>query len=65
MIPQALASEVLAAALETGGDFSELFLEDTESNNVSMMGGTVETATYSRKHGAGVRVLKGTRYAYA
>ncbi len=65
MITQALASAVLAAALETGGDFSELFLEDTESNNLSMMGGRVENATYSRRHGAGIRVLKGTRYAYA
>ena len=65
MITQALASAVLAAALETGGDFSELFLEDTESNNLSMMGGKVENAAYSRRHGAGVRVLKGTRYAYA
>jgi len=65
MITQTLAQAVLAAALETGGDFSELFLEDTESNDVSMMGGTVENATYTRRHGAGVRVLKGTRYAYA
>ena len=65
MITQALAQAVLAAALETGGDFSELYLEDTESNNLSMMGGTVENAAYSRLHGAGVRVLKGTRYAYA
>ena len=65
MITQALAQAVLAAALETGGDFSELYLEDTESNNLSMMGGTVENAAYSRRHGAGVRVLKGTRYAYA
>ena len=65
MITQALARAVLAAALETGGDFSELYLEDTESNDLSMMGGTVENAAYSRRHGAGVRVLKGTRYAYA
>ena len=65
MITQALAQAVLAAALETGGDFSELYLEDTESNHLSMMGGTVENAAYSRRHGAGVRVLKGTRYAYA
>ncbi len=65
MITQALASAVLAAALETGGDFSELFLEDTESNTVSMMGGKVENAAYSRRHGAGIRVLKGTRCAYA
>ncbi|MBR5537668.1 MAG: TldD/PmbA family protein [Clostridia bacterium] len=65
MITQVLAQKVLAAALETGGDFSELFLEDTESNSLSMMGGTVENAAYSRRHGAGIRVLKGTRSAYA
>ena len=65
MITQALAQAVLAAALETGGDFSELYLEDTESNDLSMMGGTVENAAYSRRHGAGIRVLKGTQYAYA
>ena len=65
MLDQKLARMVLEEALGTGGDFSELFVEDTEQNNVTMMDGKVENATYSRVHGAGVRVLKGTRSAYA
>lgn len=65
MITKERAQAVLSAALETGGDFSEIFLEDTESNTLSMTGGTVDTASYSRIHGAGIRVLKGTQCAYA
>lgn len=56
---------VLQAALETGGDYSELFYEDTESRNISMQNGSVENAAYSRSRGAGVRVLKGNNSAYA
>lgn len=65
MIKQTIANAVLDEALKTGGDFSELFMQDTETNSVSMVDGSVEDARYQRKVGAGVRVLKGTRSAYA
>ncbi len=65
MINNSIISAVLYEALKTGGDFSELFLQDTEMNSVSMVNGKVETANYQRKVGAGVRVLKGTSSAYA
>ena len=65
MIQEALAQRVLEAALETGGDFSELFMEDTETHSISMLNGTVENAAYRRRTGAGVRVLKGEQSAYA
>ena len=65
MVEKQTAQAVLDMALTTGGDFSELFMEDTESNNISMNDGSVETATYSRIKGAGIRVLKGTKCAYA
>ena len=65
MVEKQTAQAVLDLALTTGGDFSELFMEDTESNNISMNDGSVETATYSRIKGAGIRVLKGTKCAYA
>ncbi len=65
MIEQALAKKVLTVALQTGGDFAELYVEDTEKNTVSMQGGVVENANYSRIHGAGVRVMLGTNTAYA
>lgn len=65
MISKKIAEAVLEEALRTGGDFSELYMQDTETNSVNMVNGTVEDARYQRKVGAGVRVLKGTRSAYA
>ena len=56
MIEERIVRNVLAAALETGGDYSELYMEDTEQNNVSMVDGKVENAQYTRRTGAGVRV---------
>lgn len=65
MVNEKLARAVLEEALRTGGDYSELFMQDTESNDIQMVDGRVDIATYSRKVGAGVRVLKGTKCAYA
>ncbi len=65
MVSSKVVDAVLNEALKTGGDFSELYLEDTESNTMAMIDGKVESANYTRKVGAGVRVLKGTRSAYA
>ena len=65
LIKSSIVDAVLNEALKTGGDFSELYLQDTETNTVTMIDGKVENANYQRKVGAGVRVLKGTRSAYA
>lgn len=65
MIEERIVRNVLAAALETGGDYSELYMEDTEQNNVSMVDGKVENAQYTRRTGAGVRVLRGGKSVYA
>ena len=65
LLNQSVAERVLQAALGNGADFSELFMEDAALNRVEMEGGEVKTATYTRLHGAGVRVLLGTRSAYA
>ncbi|MCR5809329.1 MAG: TldD/PmbA family protein [Clostridiales bacterium] len=65
MIKQSIAEAVLNEALKTGGDYSELFMQDSEFNTIQTVNGHVEQASYQRKAGAGVRVLKGTRCAYA
>lgn len=65
LINKSISEAVLEAALRTGGDFSELYMQDTEFNTVKMVDGAVDNASYERKAGAGVRVLKGTRSAYA
>lgn len=65
MIDKRVAQSVLDAALETGGDFSELYIEDSRSHSILMTDLRVEDATYATAHGAGVRVFSGLKSAYA
>ncbi len=65
MIDKQIALAVLREAQKSGADFAELFLEDTESTRIEMIDGKVESANYARICGAGVRVLLGTKSAYA
>lgn len=64
MISQSLATQALNLSLSKGGDFAELFIEDTERNSLSMRNGTTEEASSSRRVGCGVRVVCGTNYVY-
>ncbi|MBR2617511.1 MAG: TldD/PmbA family protein, partial [Clostridia bacterium] len=65
MLVQSVAARVLETALKTGGDFAEIFLEDTLSSGISMQRSRIENATTQRRYGAGVRVYKGLRSVYA
>ena len=65
MLDRSAVNAVLNEALKTGGDYSELFMQDSDFNNIRMVDGKVDSASYQRRVGAGVRVLKGTRCAYA
>lgn len=64
MISSKVAHEVLETALAKGGDFAEIFLEDTTKNFIEMTSGEVTSATTSNLHGAGIRVLDGYNEAY-
>lgn len=65
MLTRAIAGEVLKKALSTGGDFAEIYVEDNLSGVLRWLDGGVENAVSARTHGAGVRVLLGTRETYA
>ncbi len=65
MISKSAAERALAAALETGGDFSEIFVEDTRRNRLSLIDGRIDSVTSDRAHGAGVRVFDGFSAYYA
>lgn len=65
MISQSAAGLALAAALETGGDFAEIFVEDTRRNRLSLIDGRVDSVTSDRVRGAGVRVFLGFSAYYA
>ena len=64
MLNQNVAQAVIAEALKTGGDFAEIFLEDRQNNNISMLSGKVESVNSRRLHGAGVRVFSGFQGVY-
>lgn len=64
MIQKKVAEAALAAALKTGGDFAEIFLQDERSSAMGMSFDRIEEAVTGRAHGAGVRVFKGLNAVY-
>ncbi len=56
---------VLAAALEKGGDYADLFFEHSYRNSVSLQDGAVNRASSNIDFGMGVRVLSGDQTGYA
>lgn len=65
MLNQAVVEDVLNAALETGGDFAEVFVEDRTSSVLQMLGGDVDNGVSGRDFGVGIRILDGTFAVYA
>jgi TldD protein len=57
--------KVLAAALERGGDYADLFFEHSYQNGVVLQDGAVNRASSSIDFGMGVRVLSGDQTGYA
>ena len=64
MMNRSHVEAALAAALATGGDFSELFFQDCVENNLSMTDGRIENAVTGRLCGAGIRVYKGAELRF-
>ena len=56
--------EILNAALSSGGDYSELFFEDTNSRNYLLENSNVSTALTSNVYGCGIRILKKDKCVY-
>ena len=59
------AQQALSEALACGGDFAEIFLEDTRSSRMQLMNSEAESISFSRLHGAGIRVFVGLNAVYA
>ncbi|MDD5885003.1 MAG: TldD/PmbA family protein [Erysipelotrichaceae bacterium] len=64
MIAQKLAIEVLNAALATGGDYAEIYLENTISENVTLDNGKVDHSSRAQSYGCGIRILQGFNSVY-
>lgn len=65
MLTERLVTDVMLAALSTGGDFAEIFMEDTYNTNIRMLNGTVEEGVSGRDYGVGIRIFQGFRSVYA
>ncbi|WP_243456094.1 TldD/PmbA family protein [Lysinibacillus fusiformis] len=65
MIQQGTLERVLNAAISTGGDFAEIFVEDKTISNMNMVGGVLEKAVSGRDFGIGIRILNRNFCIYA
>ena len=65
MLNKYVAYDILTAALSGGGDFAEIFMENTEKNTLSMVNGAVEKALWGVDYGCGIRIFSGYGAVYA
>jgi TldD protein len=60
-----LLSRVISKALEKGGDFSEVYIENRISRQIVMEESKFRSGLYGISQGAGVRVISGNKTGYA
>ena len=65
MISRELCQRVLQRAMATGGDYAEIFAENTLNHSINMIADRVETINDCVVAGAAVRVYKGLRSVMA
>lgn len=65
MLTKPQIEEILHIALKTGGDFAEIFIEDSNGTVVACEDSKIERITSGNSHGAGIRVIKDKTISYA
>ncbi|MGH8991165.1 MAG: TldD/PmbA family protein [Acidimicrobiia bacterium] len=65
MVEESVLQRVLSAALRTGGEFAEVFVEDRRNAGARLDDGRIEEFTAGRERGAGIRVVSGTSTGFA
>lgn len=65
MISKTIITSVLEAALNTGGDFAELFIEDSSRGSINFLDGQLESTQSGRDFGVGIRIFSGLNCVYA
>ena len=64
MINKKQAIEILNAGLATGSDYAEIFIEDKESESLTIENGKVEQDIITHTYGAGIRLLNKLQSVY-
>lgn len=57
--------KILRKALENGGDYADIFIEDSQPTSIILEDNKIEKFIYGKDIGAGVRVIFGGKTAYA
>ncbi|MCL2189333.1 MAG: TldD/PmbA family protein [Defluviitaleaceae bacterium] len=65
MLDKQLVYDVLTAALSTGGDLAEIFMENSVRDTIQMTNGQIEKANWGVDYGLGLRIITGTNAVYA
>lgn len=65
MLSEYKMRDILAEAMGSGGDFAEIYFEDSTENNIFFSNNKVSKTENVRICGAGIYVLMGTKSAYA
>jgi TldD protein len=65
VLDEPVIQRTLSAALRSGGDFAEVFVEDKRSSGARFDDGKVEELTSGRDRGAGIRVVVGETTGFA
>lgn len=65
MLNKKVIENVLSAALSTGGDFAEIFVEDKLNTSISLIGGLIEKNISGRDYGVGIRIFDKLNSIYA
>lgn len=63
-VTQNIMENILSAALESGADFAELYLENTYESDISLKSQKISEAISGRNLGAGLRLFYGNESIY-
>ncbi len=64
MISKEMINKILQTAIDCGGDFAEVFVENKFNTTIIKENDTVEQGTVARDYGIGIRVIKDTNSVY-
>lgn len=64
MLSEVLIKDVLDEAMSLGADFAEIYVEQTDSQSIDMIGGKVDQANRGQDYGVGIRLFQGTNSVY-
>jgi len=64
IVQNSILSQALDAALSTGADFADIFVEDTYSSQLTLMNSKPEQAIVGQLYGAGIRLFFGHEVVY-